>query len=213
MSLTLFETHEVKLQEYLDKLNNFSDHIATSTNESSKLDSLDKMKILLKRSNRCLNSMTMESPEHPSIKKYKRDVRVWKDKIGSLQKELLIEAPPQRSIPSVVVEDDHMDDNETRQLLQEGTQSLDNSIATIQRTEDIAIGALESLGLQGDILRRGRRRIQEMNGDLDISGRSIRSMEIRRRIISIGICVFFFILVVILVVLLYVFVLRPVVSG
>ncbi|KAF7592472.1 hypothetical protein BBP40_000253 [Aspergillus hancockii] len=204
----LFSSYETELKLMQAELNQTLDQIAESSGEQRK-STIRKAEQLLDEATELLDQMRMEKQNIPSAARSKVNTRFrnYATDIDEAKRKLKSLSDDRKALFGDRYTDDPQDEHlEQRQQLLSGTDRLERSSARLQEsqrialeTEDIARSTLGDLGRQRETIMHTRNNLQQSEGYVDTSIKTLRGMARRmatNRIITIAIITVLVLLIV-----------------
>ncbi|KAE8352374.1 t-SNARE [Aspergillus coremiiformis] len=204
----LFSSYETELKLIQADLNQTLDQIAESSGEQRK-STIRKAEQLLDEATELLDQMRMEKQNIPSAARSKVNVRFrnYTTDLDEAKRKLKSLSDDRKALFGDRYTDDPQDEHlEQRQQLLSGTDRLERSSARLQEsqrvaleTEDIGRNTLADLNRQRETIMHTRSNLQQSEGYVDTSIKTLRGMARRmatNRIITIAIITVLILLII-----------------
>ncbi|KAB8072886.1 t-SNARE [Aspergillus leporis] len=204
----LFSSYETELKLMQAELSQTLDQIAESSGEQRK-STIRQAEMLLDEATELLGQMRMEKQNIPSAARSKVNARFrnYATDLDEAKRKLKSLSDDRKALFGDRYTDDPQDEHlEQRQQLLSGTDRLERSSARLQEsqrialeTEDIAQNTLADLGRQRETIMHTRGNLQQSEGYVDTSIKTLRGMARRmatNRIITIAIITVLVLLIV-----------------
>ncbi|KAJ5908812.1 Vesicle transport v-SNARE protein vti1 [Penicillium taxi] len=204
----MFTSYENELKLFQADLNQKLDQIAEASGEQRKA-AIRQAEQVLDEATELLDQMRMEKQNIPSATRSKVNMRFrnYSTDIDEIKRKLKSLSDDRKALFGDRYTDEPQDEHlEQRQQLLSGTERLERSSARLQQsqrvaleTEDIGQGVLADLHIQRQTIQHTRDNLQQSEGYVDTSIKTLRGMARRmatNRIITIAIITVLVLLIV-----------------